>query len=80
MIKDELGATIVGATVTITDGAGWKRRRYQRMAEGIVFNGLAPGKYFVRATALGFAVSEDTEVDMTAGQRQTSGPDVESYH
>ena len=62
---------MVGATVTLTDSAGTEKTSITN-GEGVyVFNGLAPGKYFVSVNAPGFAVSDDTEVDITAGGRQT---------
>ena len=71
VIKDELGATIVGATVTLTDANGVEKTATTN-GEGVyVFNGLAPGKYVMRANAPGFAVSEDNEVDLTSGGRQS---------
>jgi hypothetical protein len=69
VIKDELGATIVGATVIVTDQAGVQKTVTTNGEGGYVVNGLAPGKYLVSATAPGFAVSEQSEVDLTAGQR-----------
>ncbi|MGI9066197.1 MAG: TonB-dependent receptor domain-containing protein [Pyrinomonadaceae bacterium] len=71
VIKDELGATIVGATVTVTDQAGVEKTTTTNGEGAYVFNGLAPGKYLVRASATGFAVSDDSELDLTAGQRGT---------
>ncbi|MFN2492846.1 MAG: carboxypeptidase regulatory-like domain-containing protein, partial [Pyrinomonadaceae bacterium] len=71
VIKDELGATIVGATVTLTDSAGVEKTTTTNGEGAYVFTGVAPGKYFLRASATGFAVSDETEVDLTAGQRQT---------
>src|SRR6267378_5534289 len=66
VIKDELGATIVGATVTLTDATGV--RTATTNGEGAyVFNGLAPGKYSLRAAARGFANSDESEVDLTRG-------------
>src|SRR5258705_1738977 len=66
VIKDELGATIVGATVTLTDATGV--RTATTNGEGAyVFNGLAPGKYSLRAAARGFANSDESEVDATRG-------------
>jgi carboxypeptidase family protein/TonB-dependent receptor-like protein len=71
-VKDELGATVVGATVTIATDPGGVEKTATTNGEGAyVFNGLAPGKYVVRATAPGFALSEGSEVDLTAGQRAT---------
>jgi hypothetical protein len=71
VIKDELGATIVGATVTITDANGVAKSA-TTSGEGVyVFNGLAPGKYSLRATATGFANSDETEVDLSPGARES---------
>ena len=71
VIKDELGATIVGATVTLTDAAGAEKTATTNGEGAYVFNGVAPGKYFLRASAAGFAASDETEVEVTAGDRHT---------
>src|SRR5207244_9485311 len=70
VIKDELGATIVGANVTITDPSGVEKTTTTNGEGAYVFNGLAPGKYLVRASETGFAISE-SEIDLTPGQRAT---------
>ncbi len=71
LVKDELGASIVGATVTLTDGTGVEKTAISN-GEGVyTFSGLAPGKYLVRAAARGFAASEDVEVELRAGRRET---------
>ena len=70
LIADEFGAAIVGATVTLIDANGAQKTTTSN-AEGIyTFNALAPGKYFVQASAKGFATSDAAEVDIT-GQRKT---------
>lgn len=71
VIVDELGATIVGATVTLTDAAGVAKTAITNGEGAYVFNGLAPGKYSLSAAAEGFAISDETEVELTAGQRRT---------
>ncbi|HEV7744669.1 MAG TPA: carboxypeptidase regulatory-like domain-containing protein [Pyrinomonadaceae bacterium] len=71
VIKDELGATIVGATVTLTDPNGVEKTAITNGEGAYVFNGLAPGKYTVHATAAGFAESDDSELDLTTGGRQS---------
>ncbi len=71
IITDELGATIVGATVTITDANGVAKTATTNGDGAYAFNGLAPGKYSLRATAAGFANSDDTEVDLTPGARES---------
>jgi hypothetical protein len=71
VITDELGATIVGATVTITDQNGVEKTAVTNNEGAYSFSGLAPGKYSVRAQATGFAVSDLFDVDVAAGQRAT---------
>ncbi len=70
-VKDELGASIVGATITVIDASGTAKTTVTN-GEGVyTLGGLAPGKYFVVAAAPGFAPSEQTEIDLAAGQRQS---------
>src|SRR5436190_8050059 len=70
LITDELGAAIVGASVTLTDATGAQKKATTN-AEGVyVFSAIAPGKYTLSAFAPGFAISESREVDV-ATQRQT---------
>ena len=71
VINDELGATIVGATVKLTGADGVEKTAITNNEGAYSFSGLAPGKYSVRAEAEGFAVSEVFEVDVNAGQRAT---------
>ena len=70
LITDELGAAIVGASVTLTDASGTQKKTTTN-GEGVyTFTGLAPGKYSLQAVATGFAPSENKEVDIT-GARQS---------
>jgi hypothetical protein len=71
VVSDELGAAIVGATVTVTDAAGVEKTAVTNGEGTYTLSGLAPGKYVVRATARGFAVSDETPVNVGAGQRQS---------
>jgi hypothetical protein len=71
VVKDELGATIVGATVTLTDATGVEKTTTTNGEGAYVFNGLVPGKYLLRAAAQGFAVSDENEIDLRAGARET---------
>jgi len=71
VIKDELGATIVGATVTLIDANGAEKTATTNGEGAYVFSGLAPGKYLLRAAAAGFADADETEVDLAAGARQS---------
>src|SRR5437588_8617639 len=68
-ISDEFGASIVGATVTVTDANGTQKTATTGPDGGYSFTGLTPGKYKLHAAATGFATSEDTEVDVTAARR-----------
>src|ERR1044072_3962368 len=70
LITDELGAAIVGANVTLTDARGVQKKTTTN-GEGVYnFAGLTPGKYTLQASAPGFALSENKEVDVAAA-RQT---------
>src|SRR3989442_15593446 len=69
VINDEFGASIVGATVTLTDAAGAQKTATTTADGTYLFAGLAPGKYKVHATATGFAPSEDAEADVTPAKR-----------
>src|ERR1041384_2311408 len=69
-VSDEFGASIVGATVTVTDANGVAKTATTGPDGTFSFNGLPPGKYKVHAASAGFATSEDTEVDVTANRRE----------
>src|SRR5260221_3746618 len=69
LITDEFGAAIVGATVNLTDASGAKKTATTNADGTYSFAGLTPGKYKVSAIAVGFATSEDAEVDVSAGRR-----------
>ena len=71
LITDELGAAIVGASVMLTDTSGQSKTTVSNSEGTYLFSGLAPGKYVVRASAKGFAVSDGDEVELKPGQRQT---------
>src|SRR6266487_4017190 len=68
-ISDEFGATIVGATVTLTDANGVAKTATTNNDGAYSFTNLAPGKYKIHAIATGFAVSDDANVDVAAGRR-----------
>src|SRR5260370_7073245 len=69
VISDEFGATIVGATVTLTDASGTAKTATTNADGAYAFNGLTPGKYTIHAVAKSFAVSPDADVDVAAGRR-----------
>ena len=68
-VNDELGAVIVGATVTLTDASGTPKSATSGTDGGFVFTGLTPGKYTIHAAASGFSASQDVEVDVATGRR-----------
>ena len=69
-VLDELGGAIVGATVTAIDGKGVEKTVVTNDGGSYTINGLAPGKYTVRAINAGFAMSETAEVEVVAGKAQ----------
>src|SRR5712691_5038447 len=69
VISDEVGAAIVGATVTLTDASGASKTATTNSDGAYTFTGLAPGKYKIHAIATGFAVSPDVDVDVATGRR-----------
>ena len=71
LVKDELGAAIVGATVTIIDATGTAKTTVTNDDGIYSVTGLVPGKHVVIAAAQGFALSDETEVEVAAGQRQS---------
>src|SRR5215831_609093 len=68
-ISDEFGATIIGATVTLTDANGVAKTATTNNDGAYSFTNLAPGKYKVTAVAAGFAFSEAADVDVAANRR-----------
>src|SRR5437879_10888113 len=68
-VKDEVGAVIVGATVTLTEASGAQKTATSGGDGGFTFTGLTPGKYLIRAAASGFAQSNDAEIDVTTARR-----------
>jgi hypothetical protein len=67
-VLDELGGAIVGASVTVVDGKGVEKSVVTNDGGSYVVNGLAPGKYTVRAINTGFALSETPDVEVVAGK------------
>src|SRR5215216_528143 len=69
-VLDELGGAIVGASVTVIDGTGVEKPVVTNDAGNYTVNGLAPGKYTVRVTNAGFAMSETPDVEVVSGKSQ----------
>lgn len=70
-VSDELGALVVGATVTITTADGTVKSAVTN-ADGIYnFNSVPPGVYTLRVVSSGFSSYEKTELTIAAGPRTT---------
>src|SRR5436190_9206087 len=69
-ISDEIGATIVGPTATLTDANGVAKTATTNNDGIYMFTNLAPGKYTLFAVAAGFATSEPAAVDVAANRRE----------
>ena len=69
-VLDELGGAIVGASVTVIDAKGVEKSVVTNNAGTYTVNGLAPGKYTVRAVNAGFAISETPDVEVTSGKQK----------
>jgi hypothetical protein len=70
-VSDELGALVVGATVTLTAADGTQKTAVTNAEGTYTFNSLAPGLYTLRVTSSGFTPYEKTEVAIAAGPRTT---------
>jgi len=71
LITDELGAVIIGASVTLTDAGGQTKGTLTNNEGLYQFNALAPGKYTVRSSAKGFAPSGDNELTLKPGEKHS---------
>src|SRR5215213_3405097 len=67
-VLDELGGAIVGASVTVIDSKGVEKSAVTNDSGTYVVSGLAPGKYTVRASNAGFAMTETPDVEVVAGK------------
>ncbi|HEV2705983.1 MAG TPA: carboxypeptidase regulatory-like domain-containing protein [Pyrinomonadaceae bacterium] len=68
VVTDEVGAVIIGATVTVADAAGVERTATTDEEGRYTFSSLPPGRYTVRASATGFALYENLGVEVAAGR------------
>ncbi|HSK62605.1 MAG TPA: carboxypeptidase-like regulatory domain-containing protein, partial [Pyrinomonadaceae bacterium] len=70
-VADELGALVVGATVTLVAPDGTQRTATTN-AEGVyTFTSVAPGPYTLRVVSPGFTPYEKTELAVASGPRTT---------
>ena len=69
-VVDANGAVIVGATVTAVAADGKEKTATSNQRGEFAIAGLAAGKYTVKAIAPKFALYENTEVQITGGQKE----------
>jgi Carboxypeptidase regulatory-like domain len=69
-VYDSLGAVVVGANVIAVDAAKKEKATVTNGQGAFTIGGLAPGKYTIRVVAAKFALYENTEVEVKAGQRE----------
>jgi len=67
-VADEFGGLIVGATVTVADQNGVEKSATTDAEGNYSFPSLPPGRYTLHASAPGFALFENTEVEVAAGR------------
>jgi len=70
-VSDELGALVVGATVTLIAADGTEKTAVTNNEGTYNFNSLQPGSYTLRVISPGFSQYEKTELMITAGPRTT---------
>src|SRR5688572_25852762 len=66
-VADEFGGLIVGATVTVADASGVQKTATTDAEGNFAFPSLPPGRYTLTVVAPGFAVYENSEVELAAG-------------
>ncbi len=69
-VVDSLGAIVVGASVSVVSSTNAEKVATTNSNGQFTVNGLAPGKYTVRASAAKFALYENTEVEIGAGKKE----------
>ena len=70
-VTDELGALVVGATVTVIAADGTQKTAVTNAEGSYTFNSLTPGRYILRVVAPGFSRYEKTEVEVSTRARST---------
>lgn len=68
-VTDSLGAVVVGATVTVVAPNSPQKQAISNARGEYTITGLAPGTYTVKAIAPKFALYENKEVIVAAGER-----------
>ena len=77
-VLDELGGAIVGVTVTAIDAQGVEKTVTTNDGGSYTINGLAPGRYTVRAVSQWFWNLRKSEVDVVASQAVATRHHIES--
>src|SRR5215813_485293 len=70
-VSDELGALVVGATVTLIAADGTEKTATANNEGIYTFNPVAPGAYTLRVVAPGFSPYEKLDLSVVSGQRTT---------
>lgn len=70
-VTDELGALVVGATVTLVAADGTQKNATTNNEGVYTFSGVAPGAYTLRIVSPGFTPYEKTDLAIAAGPRTT---------
>ena len=70
-VTDELGALVVGATVSLVAADGTQRTATTNTEGVYTFNSVAPGAYTLRVVSAGFTPYEKTELAVASGPRTT---------
>lgn len=69
-VYDSLGAVVIGANVIAVDANAKEKAAITNKDGEFTINGLAPGVYTVRVVAPKFALYEQAEVEVKAGEKQ----------
>jgi hypothetical protein len=70
LVQDGFGDVIVGASVTVVGADRRERTTTSNQRGEFTVTGLPPGRYTVKVFATNFALYENEEVDVRAGQRE----------
>ena len=70
-VTDELGALVVGATVTLVAADGTQKTATTNNDGVYTFNALAPGAYTLRVASPGFTIYEKADLAVAGGPRTT---------
>src|SRR3989442_4553808 len=68
VVRDQLGASIVGATVVLTDADEREKTTVTKSTGVFSFTGLAAGRYTLRSSGQGFADATSVPLEISAGE------------